>query len=67
MVGVGQCAGLKVRNVAGVGQCGSCGLVAIGAAVLLGNCRFLDALLWWSQGGYGLRLVAPCYQGMQDS
>ena len=29
------------------------------------NCRLLDALSRWAQGGHGLRLVVPCYWGMQ--
>ena len=29
------------------------------------NCRLLDALERWSQGGHGLRLVVACYWGMQ--
>ena len=29
------------------------------------NCRLLDALSRWAQGGHGLRVVAPCYWGMQ--
>ena len=29
------------------------------------NCRLLDALSRWAQGGHGLQLVVPCYWGMQ--
>ena len=29
------------------------------------NCRLLDALKQWLQGGDGLRFVVPCYCGMQ--
>ena len=29
------------------------------------NCRLLDALSRWAQGGHGLRVVAPCYWGRQ--
>ena len=30
-----------------------------------GNCRLLDALYWWAQGGHGSRVVALCYWGKQ--
>ena len=29
------------------------------------NCKLLDALQQWAQGGNGLQMVAPCYWGMQ--
>ena len=29
------------------------------------KCRLLDALARWAQGDDGLRVVAPCYWGMQ--
>ena len=29
------------------------------------NCRLLDALEWWSQGGHGWQMVALCYWKMQ--
>ena len=28
------------------------------------NCKLLDALQWWAQGGNGLRVVVPSYWGM---
>ena len=40
--------------------------VASGGAVLLEcNCRVLDALQWWVQGDHGLRVVVPCFWGME--
>ena len=29
------------------------------------NCRLLEALKWWTQGGHGWQMVAPYDWGMQ--